>query len=159
MKAARHAMILQLIQEYPIETQEELVSRLCAQGYDVTQATVSRDIKELRLVKTASGEGQYRYALVDAAEGGISQRYIDIFCRSVLSITSAGNLIVVKVIPGSANVAGEAVDTLHWPGIAGCLAGDNTLFIAVHDQHDVALLIQKFRSMCREHTAQESVEP
>ncbi len=149
MKAARHAKILQLIQEHPIETQEELVHLLCRNGYDVTQATVSRDIKELRLVKTSNEEGRYCYAFVEQNEEVLSQRYYDIFSQSVLSIGSAGNIIVVKVISGSANVAGEAVDNLHWPGIVGCLAGDNTLFIAVHDQNDVAPLMQRIRNMCQ----------
>ena len=147
MKSTRHAMILQLVQTEAIETQDELVERLRERGLVVTQATVSRDIKELRLIKVMGAKGKYQYASVEQEEEGLSQRFIDLFSRSVLSLTGAGNIIVIKVLAGSANVAGEAIDSLHWPGIAGCIAGDNTLFVAIHDGYDVQSIIRDFRNL------------
>lgn len=147
MKSTRHAMILQLVQSEAIETQDELVARLRDRGLAVTQATISRDIKELRLIKVMGAKGKYQYASVEQEEDGLSQRLIEIFSRSVLSITSAGNIIVIKVISGSANVAGEAIDTLHWAAIAGSIAGDNTLFVAVHDDYDVQSVVRDFRNL------------
>lgn len=147
MKAARHAMILQLIESNNIETQDDLVECLRNRGYDVTQATVSRDIKELRLIKVLTDDGAYKYATVDQAETGLMERFMRIFSQSVISITSAGNLVVVKVIPGSANVAAEAIDSLRWQEIAGTIAGDNTVFCAIHDSADVPEIIKKFQSI------------
>lgn len=147
MKSARHAMILQLIEGENIETQDELVSRLRDRGFDVTQATVSRDIKDLRLIKVLTDDGSYKYATVEYAENGLTERFLRIFAHSVQTITAAGNLIVIKVISGSANVAAEAIDTLRLPEIAGTLAGDNTIFCAIRDVNDVPDVMRRFQAM------------
>lgn len=149
MKAKRHAMINKLIVTQNIETQEELARILRDQGYSVTQATVSRDIKELRLVKVLTPEGRYKYATVEKAEADLQERFIRMFSNCVLSITAAGNLIVIKTIPGSANAAAEAVDSLKWPDILGTIAGDNTIFIAVRDGRSVSEIIKRFQKMIK----------
>lgn len=149
MKSARHAMILELIGQYDINTQDELASMLKDRGVKVTQATVSRDIKELRLIKVLSDAGTYKYATVDKAEAGLKDRFISIFAHSVVSMTATGNLIIIKTIPGSANAATEAIDSMRIESVAGTIAGDNTIFIAVKDTGDTGALIKKFQGMIK----------
>lgn len=149
MKSARHAMILQIIDKHNIETQDELAEMLRDCGFEVTQATVSRDIKELRLIKVLAEDGMYKYATVDKAESGMLDRFVRMFSQSVISMTHAGNLIVVKTISGSANVSAEAIDSMRWPEIAGTIAGDNTIFVAVKDNGDVQDVIRKFQAMIK----------
>ncbi|MBQ6235156.1 MAG: arginine repressor [Clostridia bacterium] len=149
MKPKRHAMILKLIAAENIETQEELATLLSAQGFSVTQATVSRDIKELRLIKVLTGEGKYKYATVEKAESDLQERFIRLFGNCVVSITSAGNLIVIKTMAGSAAVAAEAIDSMKWPEIAGSIAGDNTVFVAVREGKNVTDIIKKFQKMMK----------
>lgn len=149
MKAKRHAVITRLIAAQNIETQEELAGILREHGFSVTQATVSRDIKELRLIKVLTPEGRYRYATVDKAEADLQERFIQMFANCALSVVTAGNLIVIKTIAGSASAAAEAVDTLKWPEIVGTIAGDNTIFLAIHDAKAVPELVRKFQKMMR----------
>ena len=149
MKTKRHAMILKLIASEDIDTQEELARFLSAQGFTVTQATVSRDIKELRLIKVLTGDGHYKYATVEKAETDLQERFIRLFSNCVVSITSSGNLIVLKTMAGSAAVAAEAIDSLKWPEIAGSIAGDNTIFVAVREGKNVSDLIKKFQKMMK----------
>lgn len=149
MKSARHAVILDIIERYNIDTQEELASKLRSQGMNVTQATVSRDIKELRLIKVLAEDGGYKYATVDKAEAGLKDRFISIFAHSVISIISTGNLVIIRTISGTAGAAAEAIDNLRWEEIAGTLAGDNTIFIAVKDGEDANELIRRFQTILR----------
>ncbi len=149
MKSVRHAMILDIIESMDIETQEELADELRARGIVVTQATVSRDIKELRLLKVLSDNGGYKYATVDKAEKGLSERFIRIFSESALSMQCAENLIVIKTLSGSANAAGEAVDSLRWSEIVGSLAGDNTLLVIVKDKEHVQSVMDRFNAMMK----------
>ena len=149
MKAARHAMILQIIEKHNIETQDELAELLRKNGFEVTQATVSRDIKELRLIKVLADDGMYKYATVDKAESGMLDRFVKMFSQSVISMTNAGNLIIVKTISGSANVAAEAIDSMRWAEVAGTIAGDNTIFVAVKDIADVQEVIKKFHALIK----------
>ena len=149
MKTKRHDMISKLIASENIETQEELAARLRELGFPVTQATVSRDIKELRLIKVLSAEGKYKYATVEKAEADMQERFIRMFSNCVLTVSSAGNLVVIKTITGSAPAAAEAVDSLKWPEILGTIAGDNTIFIAVRDGRSVSDIIKKFQKMLK----------
>ena len=130
MKAMRHAMILQLIDGMEIDTQEMLADQLLARGVSVTQATISRDIKELRLVKVLTDHGTYKYSTADRVEKNVSDRMIRLFSESVVSLTEAENLIVIKTLPASAGIACEAIDGLNWNEIAGTLAGENSIFVA-----------------------------
>lgn len=149
MKSVRHAMILEIIESKDIETQEELAEELMRHGVRVTQATVSRDIKELRLLKVLSDKGGYKYATADRAEQGMDDRYIRIFSESVLSMTSAGNLIVIKTLTGSANAAAEAIDSLKWPDVIGTLAGDNTILIIIQNEDAVEAALARFKTLVR----------
>ena len=141
MKSTRQDAIIQIINRQEIVTQEELAAELRRQGYQVTQATVSRDIRELHLIKVSSERGGYKYARPVHRESAISDRLIRIMNDSMVSIDYAGQMIVVKTLSGSANIVGEAIDTLEWPEILGTIAGDNTIFIVMRnekDAHDVA---------------------
>ena len=149
MKTKRHDMISKLIASENVETQEELAARLRELGFPVTQATVSRDIKELRLIKVLTPEGKYKYATVEKAEADMQERFIRMFSNCVLTVSSSGNLIVIKTITGSAPAAAEAVDSLKWPDILGTIAGDNTIFIAVRDGKSVSDIIKKFQKMLK----------
>ncbi|MDR0840940.1 MAG: arginine repressor [Christensenellaceae bacterium] len=149
MKSARHTMILDIIDRYKIDTQEELASRLKEQGVQVTQATVSRDIKELRLIKVLSDDGAYKYATVDKAEAGLKDRFISIFAHSVVSMTMASGLIIIKTIAGTAGSACETIDSLHWEEVAGTIAGENTIFVAVKDGVDAPELIHRFQALIK----------
>lgn len=144
MKSTRQAAILNLIDKHDIRTQKDLAERLMLLGFNVTQATVSRDIKEMRLLKVLSGMGEYKYATADQAEHSVSDRFVRMFVDSVISIQAAGNIIVIKTLAGSANVAGEAIDSMRWPEILGTLSGDNTIFVIVHDAHDAGEVVKKF---------------
>lgn len=129
MKRKRHALILELIQQYEITTQDELLAKLRENGFEVTQATVSRDIKELRLVKAMSPSGQYRY-MAGAAQGDeYLAKFYTIFSGSVISVDYAGNTCVVKCYAGMAQAACAAIDAMHFEGIVGMLAGDDTIFV------------------------------
>ena len=144
MKSTRQAAILNLIDKHDIRTQKDLAERLKVQGFTVTQETVSRDIKEMRLLKVLSGMGEYKYATADQAEHSVSDRFVRMFVDSVISIQSAGNIIVIKTLSGSANVAGEAIDSMRWPEILGTLSGDNTIFVIVRDAQDAGDVVKKF---------------
>ncbi len=149
MKNARQTAILSIIEQYDVETQEELAGRLKEMGIVVTQATVSRDIKELRLLKVLSGSGGYKYATADKAEHGLSERFVRMFRDSVLSINFAGNIVVVKTLAGSANAAAEAIDSMHLPEVLGTMAGDNTILVIVQNETEAAQAVKRFQDMLK----------
>ena len=149
MKTVRQVAILEIIEKQDIETQEELAEALRRRGIQVTQATVSRDIKELRLLKVLAPGGVYKYATADKAEQGLSDRLIRMLTDSVLSITSANNLIVVKTLSGSANVAGEALDSMRWPEVLGTLAGDNTILMIIRSNEEVPVIISRIQELMK----------
>ena len=147
MKAKRQALIREIVENQSIQTQEELADALAARGMVVTQATVSRDIKEMHLLKVLSEEGGYRYATMDKSEQGMNERLIRMLSDSVVDMSSANNLIVIHTLPGSAHVAGEAVDSLRWPEVLGTIAGDNTILVIVRSNEDVDSVLRRFRSI------------
>lgn len=149
MKNARQMAILSIIEKDNIETQEELAAKLRELGIVVTQATVSRDIKELRLLKVLTPDGSYKYATVDKAEHGVSERLVRMFIDSVLSISHAENLIVIRTLPGSANAAGEAIDSMRWPEVLGTISGDNTIFVAVRSAAEAPAVVEKFQEILK----------
>jgi len=149
MKSIRHAAILEIIEKQDVETQEELADMLKKRDIIVTQATVSRDIKELHLLKVLSENGGYKYATLDKAEKGMTERLIRIFSESVLNMSNASNLIVIKTLTGSASAAAEAIDSLRWSQVVGTLAGDNTIFVAVRSIDEVESVMERFRSMLK----------
>jgi transcriptional regulator of arginine metabolism len=150
MKVARHAKILEIINSKDIETQEELAEELKDIGMDVTQATVSRDIKELKLIKVMSNSGTYKYASIAPVERFLSDKLVSVFSQTVLSVENIDKFIIIKTISGSASVAAEAVDSLHFDGIAGTIAGDNTIFIIVRTLPQASQLVQRIKKMISE---------
>ena len=149
MKTVRQVAILDIIEKQEIETQEELASALNARGIRVTQATVSRDIKELRLLKVLTPSGKYKYATGDQADNNLTDRFIRMLAESLLSVSSAKNLIVVKTLSGSANVAAEALDSMHWPEVLGTLAGDNTVLLIIRSNEETITVTSRIREMMK----------
>lgn len=150
MKIARHAKILEIIKNTDIETQEELAERLKKSGIDVTQATVSRDIKELKLTKVLSDNGRYKYASISPTETVLSNKLVSIFTQTVQLIDYVNNTIVVRTISGSAPAAAEAIDSLNWDGIVGTLAGDNTVFILTRNNEKAEEIVGRLKKLVNE---------
>lgn len=133
MRISRQNKILELIEKNEIETQDKLVSMLRDFGYEVTQATISRDIKELQLVKTLSPTGKYKYSVSSAEGGPVPDRLTDIYRTTVRSIAKSGNIVLLKCISGCAAATGEALDSMGVPHVIGSVAGDNTLLLVIDD--------------------------
>lgn len=148
-KYTRQTKILELISKKEIETQEELAEGLKAMGIDVTQATISRDIKELRLVKVMSKNGKYKYATIGQSQEGITDRLYKIFENSVVSIDNAMNIIVLKTIPGAAQICASAIDYMGVDEIVGTLAGDDTVFVAIRTLENVENVLEEFKKNIR----------
>ena len=145
MKNSRQKKILELIEKYSIDTQAELLSRWRDAGYAATQATISRDIKELGLIKVSLPNGRYKYALPPSlVEKDVSEKMHLVFQQSIISVDSAINTIVIKTISGMAQAAACAVDALSHPDIVGCLAGDDTIFIVTRDEAKARKLVRFF---------------
>lgn len=135
MKKKRLALIMELIKNNEITTQDELLSRLREQGFEVTQATISRDIKELRLVKSLSATtGQYRYTVGKDESDDYWNKFHAIFAGSVLKVDYAGHICVLKCHSGMAPAACAALDSMHWEGLVGTLAGDDTIFVLARSE-------------------------
>lgn len=149
MKAKRQAMIREIVESQSIQTQEELAEALREHGMVVTQATVSRDIKEMHLLKVLAENGTYRYATMEKGDMGMNDRLIRMLADSVVEMNSANNLIVIRTLPGSAHVAGEAVDSLKWPEVLGTIAGDNTILVIVRSNEEVDAVVQRFRNLIK----------
>lgn len=140
MKNARQAEILNIIQDVEVETQEQLLEQLRVRGYNATQATISRDIKELRLVKELSGRGGYRYTLSDRKNAtGVDLRLRNIFKEGVTAVEVAQNIVVVKTMPGLASAACSALDNMQIPNMVGSLAGDDTGILIMRDNASAQL--------------------
>lgn len=147
MKSKRHAKILELIAEQEIETQEELLKKLCDNGFHVTQATVSRDIKELRLVKALVSDNKYKYTTTAAAKNdeNIGFKFNTILKESIREIDYAQNIVVVKCFTGMANAACAAIDLLHWQGSVGTIAGDDTILMVMRNEELAAQVTVKLK--------------
>ena len=151
MNSSRQEEILRIIEGTEIETQEELAAELRRRGYTVTQATVSRDIKELRLIKVAGQRSTYRYAKPGHREAELNDRMIRLLSDSVQGVEYAGQIVVVKTLSGSANVAAEVIDNMDWSEVLGTIAGDNTIFIAVRDRNDSSEVAGRIRKYLAGH--------
>lgn len=135
MKSNRQEKIIQLITENAIETQEEILVYLREHGFDVTQATVSRDIKQLKLVKTQTNDGRYKYSVSsNNSRENISSKFVSLFSETVTEIDYANNIVVVKCYVGMANAACAAFDSMKFEGVVGSLSGDDTIFIAMRNE-------------------------
>ena len=142
-KSQRQSLVLELIASQEIDTQESLVQALKTRGVEVTQATISRDIRELRLVKAKSADGSCRYVVGTGDEYGFSDRLRRMLRESMLSVACSESLVVVKTLSGSANVAAEALDSLDWPEVLGTLAGDNTVLVVAQSKEDAPVIIRR----------------
>ncbi len=149
MKVERHSKIVELIGKYEIETQEELAERLNNAGYRVTQATVSRDIRELKLSKVQSENGRQHYVVLQN-QGSFSDKYIRILRDGFLSMDMAQNILVIKTVSGMAMAVAAALDAIHFHEIVGCIAGDDTIMCAVRSVDDTILVMEIGRASCRE---------
>ena len=149
MKSARQEMILRLLREQRIETQEELAALLGQRGFAVTQATISRDIRELRLTKHADENGRvfYRSGENREEESGSREKYLRVLQDAVVSADLAGNLVVVKTSSGMAMAAAVALEELDWKEILGCIAGDNTIFCAVRNETEGKKALGRLRAV------------
>lgn len=147
MKNLRHNKILELIEAYPIDRQEDLLAKLKEAGFQVTQATVSRDIRQLRLVKAATGDGHYRYTVSAAHQPAQApSRFETIFKASVLEIDGAGNMVMVKCHSGMASAACEVFDLVTWENVVGTLAGENTFIILTRSEDAAGKLIVELKN-------------
>jgi transcriptional regulator of arginine metabolism len=149
MKYSRHAKILELIERFNIETQEELAEKLKEIGMDVTQATVSRDIKELRLIKVMMENEHYRYAPVSQVEGTITNRLLTIFTESFISCDYANNIVIIKTLAGMAQASASAIDSLKLMEIVGTIAGDDTIMIVCRAEKIAEELVNKLNKMIK----------
>lgn len=147
MKVLRHAKIIEIINSKEVETQEELAEELKRCGMDVTQATVSRDIKELKLIKVLSNSGKYKYVAITPEQNFLSNKLVNIFSQTVLYVENIENMVIVKTITGSASAAAEAIDSLNFEEIAGTIAGDNTIFIIVRTLEKAQELVKKIKKL------------
>ena len=149
MKSQRHARILELVSKYEIETQEDMMSRLQSEGFKVTQATVSRDLKELKLTKTLTARGTYRYAVNTARQHTGSMKLNNAMVDSIIQVDYSLNNVVIKTYPGLANAVASGVDALNMHSILGCVAGDDTIIIITRDEESSAELSQTLTDLMK----------
>jgi transcriptional regulator of arginine metabolism len=148
MKNNRQAMILEIISQENIETQEQLLSRLQARGINSTQATISRDIKQMHLIKQPAGQGVYRYAVSDNRNRlNFAEKLRTIFRESITSIAYAQNIVVIKTMPGLASAACSALDNMELPYVVGSLAGDDTAFLLMKDTESAEAFCEEIKEM------------
>lgn len=149
MKLERHSKIIELINKYSIETQEELADRLNEAGYNVTQATVSRDIRQLKLIKQ-NVDGKQKYVVLQTNITDMNEKYIRILRDGFVSSAMAGNILVVKTVSGMAMAVAAAIDAFGWPEVAGCIAGDDTIMCAIASIDDTLIVMEKINKLLEE---------
>ena len=142
-RSTRQSKILDIISKKEIETQEDLVRELMNNGFNVTQATISRDIKELGLIKTLSENNNYKYTTVKSQDIKISNKFLNVYREAVLTIIVANNMVVVKTLSGSANAVAMVIDQLNFPEKLGTIAGDDTLIVIAQNNSDAEILYEK----------------
>ena len=146
MKTKRHSKIVELINTYDIETQEELAQRLEESGFAVTQATISRDIRDLKLSKVVMANGKQKYSLMPKQDG-ISEKYVRILGEAFVSMDMAQNILVVKTVSGMAMAAAAALDSMQMSEIVGCIAGDDTIMAAIRSVEDTVVVMERIRKL------------
>ena len=147
MKISRQSKIIELINKYDIETQEDLADRLMKDGYNVTQATVSRDIRELKLTKVALDGGKQKYIVLLKSEPGMSEKYSRVLRDGYVAMDMASNIMVVKTVPGMAMAVAAALDALQLSSIVGCIAGDDTVMCAIRSREDTISVMEKLNKL------------
>ena len=144
MKKNRHDKIIEIINNHVVETQEQLAALLKDEGYDVTQATVSRDIRQMKLTKMVLEDGRQKYVYTNADPKVMHDKYVHVLKAGYVSVDTADNIIVIKTVPGMAMALATAIDALDVPQIVGCIAGDDTIFVAIKTKEDAEELKDKF---------------
>ncbi len=147
MKNQRQRKILELIKAYNIETQEDLVAKLKNEGFDFTQATVSRDIKELGLIKVAADDSYKYFQVSESGQGDNHTRLMRYFLDSVINIDYSENLIVIKTLPGVANAIASCIDNIHWPEIIGTVAGDDTILLIIKPKEAITKVLNALNKL------------
>ena len=147
MKIARHEKIMELISQYDIDTQEELAARLNDAGFKVTQATVSRDIRALKLTKVTGKEGRSKYAVLTDTHHAMGDKYMRVLKDALLTMDVGQNIIVVKTVSGMAMGVGAALDALKWEEILGCIAGDDTVMCVTRTSEQAQEVVDKIHSI------------
>ena len=147
MKTKRQTKMLELIKKHDIETQEELAAYLKEEGFEVTQATVSRDIRELKLTKVAMSNGRQKYAALTEANEDLSEKYTRVFRDAFVSMDMAQNILVIKTVSGMAMAVAAAIDAMHLHEIVGCIAGDDTIMCAVRSVDDTIAVMSRLRKL------------
>ncbi len=149
MKGNRHQKIIELVDNYSIETQEELAERLKEEGYQVTQATVSRDIRALKLSKVSCGNGKQKYIAIKQDDAGLNDKYIRVLKDGFVSMDKAQNILVIKTAPGLAMAVAAAIDGMQMEEIVGSIAGDDTIMAAVRTVEDTQVVMKKISEMIK----------
>lgn len=147
MKKIRHRKIVEIIEKYNVETQEELAGRLKDAGFAVTQATVSRDIRELKLSKVPTGSGKQKYVVLKQDDSHMGDKYIRVLRDGFVSMDMAQNILVLKTVSGMAMAVAAAVDALKFPEVVGSIAGDDTIMMAVRTVEETQVLMEKIHIM------------
>lgn len=147
MKKKRHQKIMDILERYDVETQEELAGYLKEAGFSVTQATISRDIRDMKLSKVLTADGKQKYVILKQENGYMSERYIRVLRDGFCSMDMAQNILVVKTVSGMAMAVAAALDALKFPEVVGCIAGDDTIMVAVRTVEDTARLMDKIHTM------------
>ena len=145
MKKNRHDKIIELINNYVVETQEQLAALLKDAGYDVTQATVSRDIRQMKLTKQVTPDGRQKYVYTTADPEVMHDKYVSVIKAGYVSMDVAGNLLVIRTVSGMAMAVAAAIDALDMPEIIGCIAGDDTIFVAMKSDEIAIELMEKYK--------------
>lgn len=147
MKSERHSKILELISKKSIETQEELADALNDAGFNVTQATVSRDIRELKLTKMSLNGERQKYVVLQSKENQMNEKYIRVLKDGYASADMAQNILVIKTVPGMAMAVAAALDAMNWHEVVGCIAGDDTIMCAVRTVEDTIAVMKKINKI------------
>lgn len=149
MKISRQSKILELISKYDIETQEDLAEWLMKEGYNVTQATVSRDIRELKLTKVALDDGRQKYITIQKTKPGMSEKYTRVLRDGFISMDMAQNILVIKTVSGMAMAVAAALDALQINSIVGCIAGDDTILCAIRSSQETITVMEKLNKIIK----------
>ena len=147
MKIERHSKIVELIGKHQVETQEELADLLNSEGFRVTQATVSRDIRELKLTKVAGENGRQKYVILQNENPALDGKFIPILRSGFVRMDMAQNILVIRTVSGMAMAVAAALDAMHFQEVVGCIAGDDTIMCAVRSSNDTILLMDKIRKL------------
>ena len=147
MKTRRQAKILELIQRNDVETQEELSAYLVREGFQVTQATVSRDIRELKLTKIAMDNGKQKYAVITDADSGMMEKYARVLREGFISMDLAKNIVVIKTVSGMAGAVCAAIDAMKFQEMVGSIAGDDTIIFIIRDDEEAVKIMKKLRKI------------